>query len=414
MTTAKSVLFVVDNFLVGGRETYLATLCAALRQEAMLDKAVLLCDQLEPENAQGIFADVRSVDGNWSLQNWFLLGSELLEKHSISAIWVHHYCVMQGLLLARRYGVSLIVTIHGPLLGPGRYSQESDALALIRSAADGAAITAVSQEICEQMFDIGFNHGSIGLLPNCIEMGEAVEKAPVATNRDRQFVLLCRLQKFKHIRAAARLVANLNRLGLKSELTIYTGARLNDHSGDKVQLLGRKWLVKHPLVWRYLSKIHLRHATTKPSQVVADADVVLGMGRVILEGMAAGKPCILIGYQHVVGLVTKENFDSLRYHNFSGRGVEPVPLKKLAKTVQQQLMNDHVLAAIGRAELHQVSLACLRECLRKTVSDLPAVTTPSSDDDVSTLDSDAVCQLMLSSLSRDQQQTFAHLIGRMG
>lgn len=48
---------------------------------------------------------------------------------------------------------------------------------------------------------------------------------------------------------------------------------------------------------------------------------VAGMGRVVLEAVAAGLPCVLVGYERALGLVTPERFEAFAFSNFSGRGV---------------------------------------------------------------------------------------------
>jgi hypothetical protein len=61
--------------------------------------------------------------------------------------------------------------------------------------------------------------------------------------------------------------------------------------------------------------------TDDPARVIADADIVVGMGRVVLEGLAARRPTVLIGYEKAVGVVSGENFDKYGFSNFSGRGL---------------------------------------------------------------------------------------------
>ena len=53
---------------------------------------------------------------------------------------------------------------------------------------------------------------------------------------------------------------------------------------------------------------------------IAAADVVLGVGRCVLEAIACGRPALVVGNEKIGGLVTEENFLSLQKANFSGRG----------------------------------------------------------------------------------------------
>ena len=51
-------------------------------------------------------------------------------------------------------------------------------------------------------------------------------------------------------------------------------------------------------------------------------NVVVGVGRVVLEALAAGRPAIVLGRWGYGGLVKEENFEVLEKANFSGRNVE--------------------------------------------------------------------------------------------
>jgi hypothetical protein len=50
------------------------------------------------------------------------------------------------------------------------------------------------------------------------------------------------------------------------------------------------------------------------------AAAVLGVGRCVLEALAAGRPVLVVGNEEIGGLVTESNFFSLQKANFSGRG----------------------------------------------------------------------------------------------
>ena len=57
-----------------------------------------------------------------------------------------------------------------------------------------------------------------------------------------------------------------------------------------------------------------------PLASFAAADVVLGVGRCVLEAVAAGRPVLVVGNEEIGGWVTEANFLSLQKANFSGRG----------------------------------------------------------------------------------------------
>jgi hypothetical protein len=59
--------------------------------------------------------------------------------------------------------------------------------------------------------------------------------------------------------------------------------------------------------------------TFETIKAIEDADIVVGMGRSVLEGVAAGRLGIVHGRWGTGGVVCEENIDKLRQFNFSGR-----------------------------------------------------------------------------------------------
>ncbi|HEX7502119.1 MAG TPA: glycosyltransferase, partial [Acidobacteriota bacterium] len=57
-----------------------------------------------------------------------------------------------------------------------------------------------------------------------------------------------------------------------------------------------------------------------PLAYFAAADMVLGVGRCVLEAIAAGRPVLVVGNEKIGGWVTEANFPALQKANFSGRG----------------------------------------------------------------------------------------------
>lgn len=57
-----------------------------------------------------------------------------------------------------------------------------------------------------------------------------------------------------------------------------------------------------------------------PMKAIETSDIVIGMGRSVLEGLAAGRPSIVFGRWGYGGLIALGSFEQLRSTNFSGRG----------------------------------------------------------------------------------------------
>ena len=97
---------------------------------------------------------------------------------------------------------------------------------------------------------------------------------------------------------------------------------------------------------------------------IKDADVVFGMGRSVLEGMAAGRLGVCLGRWGYGGIITEATIDAIRAFNFSGRNSAPDSLptpSDLATQIQeayQPTVLDWSKKYIARE--HNVALAAER------------------------------------------------------
>ena len=70
------------------------------------------------------------------------------------------------------------------------------------------------------------------------------------------------------------------------------------------------------------------------------ADIVIGIGRCIWEGMACGKPAIVVGENGIAGVAEPAGTEMLQYCNFAGRNItEPVNPRVLEDKIEE-LMTD--------------------------------------------------------------------------
>lgn len=74
------------------------------------------------------------------------------------------------------------------------------------------------------------------------------------------------------------------------------------------------------------------------SKILEDSDVVFGMGRSVLEGVAAGRLGIVHGRWGTGGAIVESNIDEIRRFNFSGRnaqGVMAADAQEIIKMIDQ-------------------------------------------------------------------------------
>ncbi|WP_296970321.1 glycosyltransferase family 4 protein [Tepidanaerobacter sp. EBM-38] len=85
------------------------------------------------------------------------------------------------------------------------------------------------------------------------------------------------------------------------------------------------------------------------------ADVAVGVGRVALEAMAMEKPVIIAGEAGFMGILSPDNFEIAKKHNFSGRGSNMrTDADNIAKSIKELLGDIELrkkLGAFGRQKV---------------------------------------------------------------
>lgn len=323
------ILVVCDNFLIGGRETYLKCYIEALKNR--LDITVgLLTGRIEGDNNKNLFDYIYQVENNGNnntLSHWLKSGHNAILDIKADIIWVHHYCLLPAWLLSAQHNLPLLSTFHGSLFNQGKLTNQNDQLGLACAIEYGGNISTVSYEISDEIYKISNTKVAkkdIAVLNNAVFIPKDVSPRAERNNNFLSILVFSRQQKLGHLRAAVMLFAKLNSVFSKSKMTIYTGQFLQkgrDLSLHKslLTLLGRKWVLKNFMVIRSFNNIEIRPLSEDVKELMADGDIVFGMGRVALEGIASNRPTVLIGYEKPIALITADNFKSLQYSNFSGR-----------------------------------------------------------------------------------------------
>ncbi len=75
-------------------------------------------------------------------------------------------------------------------------------------------------------------------------------------------------------------------------------------------------------------------------QFVAWSDLFIGIGRSAMEGMAGGKPTLVVGENGLAGIIEPETAAELRYHNLSGRNLTRAVQPSLMAEAVERIMSD--------------------------------------------------------------------------
>lgn len=355
---ACKILVAVDNFRIGGRETFMHDNLLVLRNHGFI--ASLVAEKVEDSSKLEIFEHVYCLNNSGqtrpTLNTWIQEAGRILSSTKYDFIWAHHYRVLPAWILSQIHSIPLAVTLHSPIGEDGRFEEAQDALGVTMTLLQKPGPMVVSEEIRSQLINICASHCQAHLTPNKVIVPKAVADCRRnSDNKNLSCVFFSRQQKLDHIRAAVLLFHAIKKREPASSLSLYTGITLDNgilisefqKRATLAKLLGRKWLIKNPFIFTDFSAINLYPLALDTAQIIEKSDIVLGMGRVVLEGLAYKKPCVLIGYEEPVTLITNSNFKTLQSTNFSGRAIKPDELSKIVDQVITQLRGSNLEPAVA-------------------------------------------------------------------
>jgi len=213
------------------------------------------------------------------------------------------------------------------------------------------AIIAISGEIGAYLMN-SFNIKSdkIHVIYNGIKLDE-YDKKIKSSLADKKLLHISRLDDDK-IDATYKVIESLKYLnkdisadltiigsGQKSEYVRDFAVKLSKESNRRINVIGE---VEPNKIKRYLY----------------ESDIVIGAGRVAIEGMAAGKPVIFVSPGGLSSFSLENNMDIIKYHNFSGRGCKDnYSSLDIAKEIEKILSNRETYEyAIIRGKFHSMQL----------------------------------------------------------
>jgi len=253
------------------------------------------------------------------LENVFL-------KEKIDIIHIHpYYPLLPCVIAARKCKISYIVTVHnsfnplkqwGVERGINIYEQFFISYAL----PNATHVIAVSPEVSEWLIKtIKIDKKKVTIVPNAVDPINFCYKG--FSEDKKEFLLISRLDndKLNSIKHGIELFKQYKeRSRKKCELTVVGGGsieneiiqslqKLNDYFGENV---ARK-IERQSKIWELMEK----------------SDVVIGMGRVVIEAGMMGKITVLVGDKGIHGIIKARDIQMVSKTNFSGRGIPIIPIQ---------------------------------------------------------------------------------------
>jgi glycosyltransferase involved in cell wall biosynthesis len=266
---------------------------------------------------------------------------ETIKKERINVIHVHSPRVplILGYILSRTRRIPLVVTIHYP------YSIALKMNLLYKKA---NKIIVISPEAKERMIQYGANQGKIVVIPNMIDIQKYAPTENKNCARDIAFKLInigrIDAGKFNTTRIALRAMHGIiGKFPNVKLLVAGTGSRLPEI--EELALEINKKLGK--------DAIKVLGHVPDVVEVLRQADMVIGVGRVAIEAMCCGKPVVVASTNSdgtiTGGLITEENINEIKKCNFSGRNYsERIDSQRMCELVGKLFVDETYKKSLGQ------------------------------------------------------------------
>jgi glycosyltransferase involved in cell wall biosynthesis len=236
--------------------------------------------------------------------------SRIIRREKIDLLHVNHgKALVLGAVLSRMHKVPLVYTINGvtPRELPGLLKNF-----WFRRV---SRVIAVSEESAAHFLSrVRFPAQRVVICRNGVDFAH-FQSAVKAADGHLRLLYLSRLDRDKRRAVDAVMEAAARVFSARPQLRLCI---LGD--GRQMGKIERKARAINAGLGRDIITVH--GWADDPLAYFAAADVVLGVGRCVLEAIAAGRPVLVVGNERIGGWVTAANFPALQKANFSGRGAD--------------------------------------------------------------------------------------------
>lgn len=318
----KKILILTQHYKMGGLETNLKTTLNFLKSkgyelylvtsqdsilveiEHLLDKKLLIDMEIMIRN------EVESVR----------LIREFINSNQISLAILHPFSTYQlGSVASQLEGIPYFIVVHGPI-NINKNDTKSYLFNRFFTFPNAHTIFTVSEELSKLIFE--HYHIKSKVLYNPIDIEKSLGEN---STLPKDYIYISRLDedKLNGLKEAIKFVYFYNqRNDLKKLIIIGDGNK-------KEELV--KWVQEN---FKDSSWLEFVGYKSNVNYYINDAQIVFGMGRVVLEALSLGKDVVLTGYDGLKGIVNTNNLEKFMFSNFSGRGLKNLEFEELYEQVQ--------------------------------------------------------------------------------
>ncbi len=334
----KRVLVVVEQFTVGGLETHIRGELVQLHGhgcEVHLLAGTPFQRTLLPDCVSSVTGGVAmGVDCSAAAMVEMVDRiREVIRSRRIDLIHAHPFVsLVPAMVAAQAERISLVVSLHGPASLGGYAGPVYDFMIKAIVLPQASLVAAVSGEVAEIARPYVAD-ASLIVVPNGVEFPTQVSGSVEDEAREPRWLVVGRLDAAK-IGGMLDFVRKARSAGM-------AGVRIagdGDARAALQQMLSDEGLI---------NGVEFLGARSDIPQLMRGSAGVAGMGRVVLEGLAAQRPVVLVGYDGVKGVMDAGLLQLARHTNFSGRNLDTVDADRLG--AQLAALGEMGLAAVVEA-----------------------------------------------------------------
>lgn len=335
----KSVLIITELFEIGGLETHIAGEIACLENAGIrthLATGSSNNEALSSLKATSVTTDLKfgPTITTQELEETVERLRDIIHQKKIDCIHAHPFTsLIPALISAELEKIPFIVTLHGPASLAPCYGPIYEFILSTQILGTADLVLAVSPETAD-LASPYVEDERLLILPNAIS--DEYHGDTAQTQADNRWLLVSRLD-------AQKIVGIFEFIQYSSQAQMKGVIIAGD--GEARKTLEEQ--VKQANLDNFVEFIG---AKTKIPGLMRNAAGIAGMGRVALEGMASGKPVMLVGYDGVKGLLTQQNYHNAAHANFSGRNLPSIEKEKFIQQIKSLPTETHELAIITKQQ----------------------------------------------------------------
>lgn len=300
-----NILQMYDYMKIGGAETHIITLSNELKKMGhniyIASPKGESVDEIKRNNINHIECDLYDIN---KIDENILFLKEVIKKYKINIIHVHPYISqIVACNCSIQLGVPVVTTLHSKVITPSLNKPFRNNI---------RKYICISEETKRAQKQYGYNESDLVYIPNSVELGKAPDESSFFLNKEIRMLYISRIDKDK-VKSIMNLLSTIpvlvkNGLSIKLEILgdgecieevkeVSNGIN-EDLKSQVIDVLGSKSNIK---------------------DLIDESDIVIGVGRVVLEGLANGRFTICLGNDNYPGIIDTNKLLNISEVNFTER-----------------------------------------------------------------------------------------------